>query len=132
VRRFRFLGKRHEPFEDWCTFVERESHIRLVTWTFYIDNVTTLFCNNPPVMALPEMAGHLPCTPELWDADSSEAFNEMREKEERGMGISCLRDAISDLFAEVWPRPEAALYRHLHFSHLNAMVLGEFMHTSTT
>lgn len=131
IRRFQFVGKRHETSEDWFTFVERESHIRLVAWTFLVDALVTLFCNNPPMMTLPEMAGHLPCSPELWDAESFGVFEKLRESEEEdGAGFLCLRDLVSDLLAEDWPGVECRPYSHLHFSHLHAVTYGKFANPS--
>ncbi|KAL5933550.1 hypothetical protein ACKVV7_005486 [Pyricularia oryzae] len=80
LRRLQLVGTRHSPpeEEDWQLFVHREQVIRLATWTFAVDGLATLCCNNPPIFSMLEMSGSLPCNPALWDADSETAFGMLR------------------------------------------------------
>ncbi|KAI6360762.1 hypothetical protein MCOR25_006648 [Pyricularia grisea] len=82
LRRLQLVGTRHSPpgDDDWQTFVHREQVIRLVTWTFAVDGLATLCCNNPPIFSMLEISGSLPCNPALWDADSEKAFIMLRQE----------------------------------------------------
>ncbi|TLD21078.1 hypothetical protein PspLS_09275 [Pyricularia sp. CBS 133598] len=82
LRRLLLVGTRHSPLgdEDWQLFVYRERVIRLVTWTFAVDGLATLCCNNPPIFSMLEMSGSLPCNPALWDADSENEFGLLRRE----------------------------------------------------
>ncbi|KAK7910691.1 hypothetical protein PG985_013172 [Apiospora marii] len=80
LRRLELVGCRHDASgdEDWKLFIQREQVIRLVSWTFCVDCLGTLSCNNPPIFSMMEMAGDLPCDPAVWDADSEKAFELLR------------------------------------------------------
>lgn len=125
MRRFAVIGARHVPSEDWTTFVERESCIRLVSWNIYADSMMVLFANSPPRIVLAEMNGHLPCSAELWDAESAVEFEERRAEEYDRGGFHCLVDLISGLLAEEWPGVDSTPYCHLHFHHLHAIICGD-------
>ncbi|KAK8047949.1 hypothetical protein PG996_016013 [Apiospora saccharicola] len=49
LRRLELVGYRHDTSgcEDWHLFIQREQGIRLVSWTFCVDCLATLSCNNP-------------------------------------------------------------------------------------
>ena len=125
LRRFRLIGNRHEASDDWTTFVKKETHVRLTSWMFYSDAVTTLFTNSPPRMALSDMHGHLPCSAELWDAESPEHFEQRRAEEEDKGGFLCVQDLVADLMAEEWSGVDGMPYSRLHFRNLHAVMCGE-------
>lgn len=92
VRSLSLIDTQHTISEDWQLFVQRESIIRLVSWTFCADCLATLTCNNPPLFSLQEMTGNLPCDPDLWDADSAVSFELMLSSRKR-----CSSHSLKDL-----------------------------------
>jgi hypothetical protein len=86
----------HSSSEDWQTFLQRESIIRLVAWAFCTDCLATLCYNNPPLFSMLEMTGHLPCDPELWDAASAADFERLKSSRPQYSSHS-LKDLMSAL-----------------------------------
>ncbi|KAK8066858.1 hypothetical protein PG997_013605 [Apiospora hydei] len=94
LRRLELVGYRHndEPSSEgagnWKLFIRREQVIRLVSWTYCVDCLATLSCNNPPILSLMEISGDLPCDPALWDADSDSTFEAARRFSSQRYGVS--------------------------------------------
>ncbi|KAK8101855.1 C2H2 transcription factor [Apiospora kogelbergensis] len=95
MRRLEFIGCRHDPSEDWHSFIRREQVVRLVTWAFCVDCLATLACNNPPIFSLLEMSGDLPCDPKIWDADSESAFELVVSSQKWRGKTYCLKTLMS-------------------------------------
>ncbi|KAK6855595.1 hypothetical protein PG995_007746 [Apiospora arundinis] len=120
MRRLHLIGSRHEPSEDWHSFVRQEEVVRLVTWAFCVDCLATLSCNNPPIFSLLEMSGDLPCNPALWDADSESAFLSLRSSEELRGDTDCLK-SLMPKFMDDGPRENNG-WEHLPLFHLHIIM----------
>ncbi|KAI1176690.1 hypothetical protein F4777DRAFT_577799 [Nemania sp. FL0916] len=118
LRRLHFIDYCHSPSEDWHTFIQRETIIRLVSWTFCADCLATLACNNPPFLSLSEMVGDLPCDPALWDADSAAAFALLRSS--RQSPSHRLKDLVSRFLNDNWR--EDSKWESLPLFHLHIML----------
>ncbi|KAK8135541.1 hypothetical protein PG984_003481 [Apiospora sp. TS-2023a] len=131
LRRLELVEYRHDASggEDWQLFIQREQVVRLVTWTFCVDCLATLSCNNPPIFSMLEMAGDLPCDPELWDADSEPAFESVRP--------SSTGNRVSRSLKEIMPRfLDCNSQRNeecdsLPLSHLHIIMCGEYQPDSS-
>ena len=126
IRSLELVGARHETGEDWSCFARVEARIRVVAWTFFMDCLTTVFCNKPPLMVYAETCGHLPCIQATWDADSAEEFAAARKmEEETGLGFLRLDRLAADLLRDDWPGSNQLPYEGLNFHHLNAIICGK-------
>ena len=102
LRKTGIVGLEHPQGEvSWEGFIHRETCIRVVSWTFTNDSLMSLFCNHPPAMTVKEMVGHFPCSSELWDADSSDAFRKHMHTVTRTYPSSC-HEAVSGLLSNEW------------------------------
>ncbi|KAJ4015765.1 hypothetical protein NW752_006687 [Fusarium irregulare] len=102
LRKTGIVGLEHPQGEvNWEGFIHRETCIRVVSWTFTNDSLMSLFCNHPPAMTVKEMVGHFPCSSELWDADSSDAFRKHMHTLTRTYPSSC-HEAVSGLLSNEW------------------------------
>lgn len=128
LRHFGLTRMKHDEAEDWRTFIKQETRIRLSTWTFFMDSLLTLFCNNPPSMSHAETLGHLPCSQALWDVGSEEAFNQLRL--EAGHEFVCLGYLTVGLMQNEWPIEPVPPFDRLTLHHLNAVIVGEFAEAS--
>lgn len=117
------LGASHHGVETWDDFVLCESRVRLATWTFFVDCLTTVFCNKPPMINIPEMGGHLPCSSGLWEAASTIEFRAHFAKETE-IGWIQLSDVTIRFLEEDWP-VNLGLYERLSLYHLNAIICGK-------
>lgn len=125
LRRLELVGYRHDASvdEDWQLFIQHEKVIRLVTWTFCVDCLATLSCNNPPIFSMLEMAGDLPCDPAVWDADSKPAFALVRSSSTGHRVSQSLKEIIPRfLGSDSWRNDECD---SLPLSHLHIIMCGE-------
>lgn len=119
LRKFDFIGMRHNVQEEWDTFVEREQIIRLVAWTFSTDCLATLSYNKPPGFSLLEMCGDLPCDSATWDADVSEQRDGSWRLDHQDDRSRCVRDLMRELLAgklEAKDRGRRLPLFHLHIA----------------
>lgn len=127
LRKLNFMGRKHNFTSsslEWQSFVDRESCTRIVTWTFFMDTLTTLFYNKPPIMMVPEISGHLPCSESLWDSISEHDFIEQVGQENSRADFLCLKDLISGLLDAEWPKNKDLSYRKLTINHLHVLICG--------
>ncbi|KAK8017361.1 hypothetical protein PG993_013687 [Apiospora rasikravindrae] len=131
LRRLELIGYRHnssssEGTEDWKLFVQREQIIRLVSWTYCVDCLATLSCNNPPIFSMLEISGDLPCDPALWDADSASTFEVIRRASSEGYGTSQSLNVLMPrlLDSETWEDKNE--WDDLPLFHLHIMMCGEY------
>ncbi|KAF5020901.1 hypothetical protein F66182_7053 [Fusarium sp. NRRL 66182] len=116
LRRSGMVGLKHQSRPDeitWDRFIYQETCIRVTTCAFVSDTYLTMFFNNPPLMAVKEMTGHLPCPFELWDADSSTAFQEKVQQNLKRSYPSSYTEAVSGLLAEEWVASTRASFGRL-------------------
>lgn len=126
LRRLELVGYRHDASggEDWQLYIQREQVIRLVSWTFCVDCLATLSCNNPPIFSVMEMTGDLPCDPAVWDADSESALDSVRSCVTGHEGSQSLKVLI--------PRfldggcQEIGEWEKLPLSHLHIIMCGTY------
>ncbi|KAF4454962.1 hypothetical protein F53441_2619 [Fusarium austroafricanum] len=102
LRKSGMIGLKHLPDESWETFIHRETCIRVAAWTFINDSLMALFCNNPPIMTAKEMTGYLPCANDIWEADSSVAFQERAEQKLIRSYPSSYNEAVAGILADEW------------------------------
>ncbi|KAM0715724.1 hypothetical protein Q7P37_009224 [Cladosporium fusiforme] len=93
LRRLGFTRTRHEPEEDWQSFIHREQIIRIVAWTYCADCLATLAYNKPPSFSLLEMYGDLPCEATVWEAESPVSIERLEHS--RKAMPRCLKDLMS-------------------------------------
>lgn len=128
LRRLDLVGYRHAASggENWQLFIQREQVVRLVIWTFCVDCLATLSCNNPPTFSMMEMSGNLPCDPAVWDADSEPAFELVRS--------SLIGHGASQSLKELMPRFLDSDFRgdseldSIPLFHLHIIMCGEYEH----
>jgi len=127
LRKLNFMGRKHDFTSsslEWQSFVDRESCIRIVTWTFFMDTLTTLFYNKPPIMMVSEVSGHLPCSESVWDSTTGHDFLEQAGHENSRPDFPCLKDLISGLLDAEWPKNKDLSYRKLTVNHLHVLICG--------
>ena len=128
LRKLNFMGRKHNFASssslEWQSFVDRELCSRIVTWTFFMDTLTTLFYNKPPIIMVPEISGHLPCSESLWDSTTEHEFIEQVGQENAGADFPCLKDLISGLLDAEWPKTKDLSYRKLTVNHLHVLICG--------
>ncbi|KAF0328749.1 isoflavone reductase [Colletotrichum asianum] len=122
LRHFGLTRMKHDEAENWRTFIKQETRIRLSTWTFFMDSLLTLFCNNPPSMSHAETLGHLPCSQALWDAGSEGAFIQLRL--DTVHEFVCLGDLTVGLMQNEWPIEPVPPFDRLTLHHLNAVIVA--------
>lgn len=110
---------------EWHTFIYRETCIRLVTWTFLIDSLLTVYCNHPPLMSLAEMSSSLPCNDDIWEAGSLSSFNELMGNGHLSSRMSCLKAVVANLLGKDWTSAMKATYDGLSTQHLYIIIMGE-------
>lgn len=128
LRRLGFTGTIHEtsgPGLEWQAFIYHETCIRLVTWTFLIDALVTVYFNHPPLMSLAEMSSPLPCNDEIWDAGSLSSFNELLGHGHLSSRMPCLKDLVANLLSKVWPNALEGTYDGLSTQHLYIILMGK-------
>ncbi|KAF4339055.1 hypothetical protein FBEOM_7056 [Fusarium beomiforme] len=102
LRKSGMMSLKHETGESWEEFIQQETCIRVVSWTFINDSLMALFCNHPPIMTAKEMTGYLPCPIDIWEADSSVTFQErLQNRLARSYPSSC-SEAVAGILAEEW------------------------------
>ncbi|KAF4960239.1 hypothetical protein FSARC_10527 [Fusarium sarcochroum] len=129
LRKSGMIGLKHQsqPLEiTWESFIHRETCIRVVSWTFVNDSLMTLFCNNPPTMAVKEMTGHFPCHSELWEADSNIAFQKRAQQDLLRPYPSSYNEAMEGLLAEEWTFSTRESFRRLNTSDLFLLTLDRW------
>lgn len=128
LRKMNIVGIKHESLSqasEWETFIHRETCIRLVMWTWSMDALDILIYNNPPLMTIAELSGHLPCTEALWDAPSNEEFDARRADTVLCSDFLCLKTLVAGLLGEDWTEGTESSYGELSIYHLHYLVLGE-------
>lgn len=118
VTELRLSCSQHTAGEMTQEFIFRESCVRLGTWTFLTDALLTLFFNNPPTMTLPGLRCDMPCSEEIWDA---ETLN-VTEVPLSGFDLNRL---IRGLLNEgEWSSDTAAMYESLSVQQLHAAIFA--------
>jgi hypothetical protein len=133
LRKSGVVGLKHEPHQreiSWNEFIHRETCIRVASWTFTNDSLMGLFCNHPPAMTVKEITGHFPCRSELWEADSSAAFQRYIHNITRSYPSSC-HEAVSGLLAEDWTSSKKESFGRLDTSDLFFINGGAFFSSKT-
>lgn len=128
LRSLDLIGTKHElsgPGLEWHNFIYRETCIRLVTWTFLIDSLLTVYCNHPPLMSLAEMSSSLPCSDDIWDASSLSGFEELIGHEKLPSRIPCLKTLVANLLSKNWTSAMKVAYDELSTQHLYIIIMGE-------
>lgn len=128
LRRLGLTGTIRElsgPGLEWHTFIYRETCIRLVTWTFLIDSLLTVYFNHPPLMSLAEMSSPLPCNDDAWDAGSLSSFNELMGRGHSSSRMLCLKVLVASLLSKDWINALDATYDELSTQHLYIILMGE-------
>ncbi|KAF5592133.1 hypothetical protein FPCIR_5824 [Fusarium pseudocircinatum] len=123
-RKAKMMSLKHEPGKSWEDFVQRETCIRAVTWTFMNDSLLALFCNHPPIITSKEMTGDLPCPADIWEADSSTAFQERSQHRLAKSYPSSCSEAIAGLLAEDWTPAARDSFGKLDLSDLSYLSSG--------
>ncbi|KAH6959203.1 hypothetical protein DER45DRAFT_613711 [Fusarium avenaceum] len=129
LRKSGMLSLEHPPqYDTWEEFVYRETCIRVSTWTFVNDSLMVLCCNNPPIMTVKEMTGHLPCPNDLWEADSDITFQERaRHRIARSYPSRC-SEVVSGVLSAEWTISQAESFRSLDTSDLFYISAGLLRH----
>lgn len=133
LRKCGVVGLKHQSGQmeiSWDEFIHRETCIRVVSWTFTNDSLMSLFCNHPPAMTVKEVTGDLPCTSELWEADSRDAFLKQVQKLKR-LYPSSYHEAVCGLLAEEWTSSMKQSFERLDTSDL-FLINGGALHLSET
>lgn len=90
------------------------------------DNFLTGIFNNPPLVAISELNGHLPCHEDLFDAETAEDFWQLMTSLPRRVEPPSLSKFVSLLLQDTWSGPGDDMYSGVTASHLLAVSLGEF------
>lgn len=127
LRKSGMLSLEHPPqWDTWEEFVYWETCIRVSTWTFVNDSLMVLCCNNPPIMTVKEMTGHLPCPNDLWEADSDITFQERaRHRIARSHPSRC-SEIVSGILSAEWTISQAESFRSLDVSDLFYISAGTY------
>lgn len=128
LRRLGLTETKHElsgPGLKWHTFIYRETCIRLVTWTFLIDSLLTVYCNHPPLMSLAEMSSSLPCNDNVWDAGSLSSFEELMGHENLSSRTPSLKTLVANLLSKDWTSAMTVTYDALTAQNLYIIIMGE-------
>lgn len=128
LRTLGFTGTIHElspPGLEWHAFIYHETCIRLVTWTFLIDALVTVYFNHPPLMSLTEMSSPLPCNDDIWDAGSLSSFNELLGRRHSSSRMLCLKDLVANLLGKLWTNAIEGTYDELSTQHLYIILMGK-------
>lgn len=128
LRRLGLTGTIHElsgPGLEWNAFIYRETCIRLVTWTFLIDSLLTVYFNHPPLMSLAEMSSSLPCNDDVWDAGSLSTFKGLMGRVHSSSRMLSLKALVENLLNKDWTNAFEATYDELSTQHLYIILMGE-------
>ncbi|EHK39363.1 hypothetical protein TRIATDRAFT_165879, partial [Trichoderma atroviride IMI 206040] len=127
LRRRGLTGTIHElagPGLEWHAFIYRETCIRLVTWTFLIDSLLTVYFNHPPLMSLAEMSNPLPCNDDIWDAGSMSSFKELMRYGHSSSRMLCLKVLVANLLSKDWTNALKEAYDELSTQHLYIILMA--------
>ncbi|KAJ3542145.1 hypothetical protein NM208_g4250 [Fusarium decemcellulare] len=105
-------------------FIRNESWIRTVTWAFFSDTLKTMFYNIPPIMTIREMDISLPCSSELWYAETPESFELLRRMEPLGPEPLSLSTVVEDILGDEWDQRLVCLRDRLSVPHLHAVIMS--------
>lgn len=118
---------------SWDSFIRHESLVRVATWVFLQDSVLTVFCNQPPSMAISEMVGGLPCDEELWAVGSEAEFEAKRQQIKRleDWQPHSIRHLVTWLLNDdIWKGQQTLADRgsrcNLSLGHLHMLIWGIF------
>jgi hypothetical protein len=127
LRKLGLMGCRHAiagTETNGRTWLATETRIRIVTWTFFMDTLTTLFCNKPPLMLLLELPGHLPCDEQVWDQPVSDEAT--MTVEETVWDVTCVRSLVQGILGADWDADQQNLYGRLTVQNLHVLICSKF------
>ncbi|KAF5658991.1 hypothetical protein FHETE_9619 [Fusarium heterosporum] len=130
LRKFEMTSLEHpRQFDNtWEDFIHRETCIRVTKWTLINDSLMALLCNHPPGMTAREMTGNLPCSSDLWEAESSAIFEERAQTRTTKSYLSSCDEIVSGLLAEEWTTLLENYFKGLDTSDLSYAITGLMRH----
>lgn len=129
IRQLGFVGRQHArgvTSPGWDHFIQAESIIRLVTWTFITDSLLSLFCNQPPSMSVSEMVGDGPCDDVLWDATDEDDFRRQWRSQMSAWRPPSVRQLVEGLMNDIWSAASEECYSRLTADQLHIVLWGKF------
>ncbi|KAL1620816.1 hypothetical protein SLS56_009483 [Neofusicoccum ribis] len=122
-----FQAKHGGPPTSWEDFIRTETLVRkfrISVWTFLGDGFQAAFYNSPPMIALSELFGSLPCPESLFEAESACEFQQLVCSRPRGPDPHSPSEFVSFLFHDTWPGPKHDMYSRLTADHLLVIVMA--------
>ncbi|KAK7713823.1 hypothetical protein SLS57_007328 [Botryosphaeria dothidea] len=116
------------PDSEWQRFIATELRARILYMTFINDALLTIHFNNPPSIIVSELTDPLPCPDALFEAETPEAFNQLRTamfatRSLRKLPLS-LASLVTLFMQESWAPSDEAKLEGITVRHMLAAIAG--------